>query len=278
LGVEPCLVSLRTAELIKYSCNAFHALKVAFANEMGTLAAHLGVSGVEVMDTLCRDTKLNVSAAYLKPGFAFGGSCLPKDLRALVFRASRLDLKVPLLEAVLPSNESHLKRSIEAAMELPGKLGIFGLAFKENTDDLRESPVVNLIEHLLGKGRELRIFDPHIQLDRIFGSNKNFILTAVPHIGRLLLPDLESMLDWADQVVITQKATADYRGTMEASGLPLLDFTRLEVRPQGAIVRTCEVKEFIGEPAEAFGGLIGGRESCRVRGDDEPRRGDRSSD
>ncbi|MEO8660072.1 MAG: nucleotide sugar dehydrogenase [Bryobacteraceae bacterium] len=236
LGVEPCLVSLRTAELIKYSCNAFHALKVAFANEMGTLAAHLGVSGVEVMETLCRDTKLNVSAAYLKPGFAFGGSCLPKDLRALVFRASRLDLKVPLLEAVLPSNESHLNRSIEAAMDLPGKLGIFGLAFKENTDDLRESPVVNLIEHLLGKGRELRIFDPHIQLDRIFGSNKNFILTAVPHIGRLLLPDLGAMLDWADQVVITQKPTAGHRRTMEESGLPLLDFTRLEVRPQSAVV------------------------------------------
>jgi GDP-mannose 6-dehydrogenase len=130
LGAEACLVSLRTAEMIKYACNAFHALKVAFANEMGALSGVLGVPGAEVMDTLCRDTKLNMSPAYLKPGFAFGGSCLPKDLRALVYRAGRLDLKVPLLETVLPSNDEHLRRAIQKVMDLPAaRLGVFGLAF-----------------------------------------------------------------------------------------------------------------------------------------------------
>ncbi|HWA14939.1 MAG TPA: nucleotide sugar dehydrogenase, partial [Gemmatimonadales bacterium] len=136
LQVTPCVVSLRTAEMIKYACNAFHAVKVAFANEIGALAGRLGVSGEEVMETLCRDTRLNISPAYLKPGFAFGGSCLPKDLRALSYRASRLDLKAPLLESVLVSNESHLRRAIDSVQEVPGRLGVFGLAFKENTDDL----------------------------------------------------------------------------------------------------------------------------------------------
>ena len=158
------------------------------------------------METLCRDTRLNISPAYLKPGFPFGGSCLHKDLRALAFRASRLDVKVPLLESVIPSNESHLRRAIEAVLELPAeRLGIFGLAFKENTDDLRESPVVTLVERLLGKGRPMRIFDTHIRLDRIYGSNKNFILSTIPHIGRLLETDLDRVLGWADHLVIAQR-------------------------------------------------------------------------
>ena len=151
---EVSIVSLRTAEMIKYTCNAFHAVKIGFANEIGSLASSLGVDPEQVMATMCRDTKLNISPAYLKPGFAFGGSCLPKDLRALTFRASRLDLKLPLLESVLPSNDEHLRRGIREVLELPGKrIGIFGLAFKEGTDDLRESPVITIIEHLIGKGR-----------------------------------------------------------------------------------------------------------------------------
>lgn len=227
LGVAPCLVSLRTAEMIKYACNAFHALKVAFANEVGTLAGRLGVSGEEVMETLCRDTRLNISPAYLKPGFAFGGSCLPKDLRALSYRASRLDLKLPLLDSVLPSNESHLRRAIDSVWELPGRLGIFGLAFKENTDDLRESPVVTMIELLLGKGREMRIFDPHIQLDRIYGSNRSFVMNSVPHIGRLLAAELPEMLGWAEAVVITQKPAAEHRRLLNSCGLPILDLTAI---------------------------------------------------
>jgi GDP-mannose 6-dehydrogenase len=154
LPVEPSIVALRTAELIKYACNAFHAVKISFANEIGALAAELGIDGAEVMETLCRDRALNISAAYLKPGFAFGGSCLPKDLRALTYRASRLDLKLPLLESVLPANNAQLDRAIALALDLPSEhIGVFGLAFKENTDDLRESPVVLLLETLIGTGR-----------------------------------------------------------------------------------------------------------------------------
>jgi GDP-mannose 6-dehydrogenase len=226
LNVAPCLVSLRTAEMIKYACNAFHAVKIAFANEIGALSDRLGVNGGEVMDTLCRDEKLNVSAAYLKPGFAFGGSCLPKDLRALVYRAGRMDVKLPLLESSLPSNEEHLKRGIEAALDLKGKLGIVGLAFKENTDDLRESPVVALLEHLIGKGREVRVFDPHISVDSIYGTNRDFLLNAIPHIGRLMQPGLEAVLEWADHVVIAQKPSADVARRVRESGLPVLDLVK----------------------------------------------------
>ena len=224
LPVEPCLVSLRTAEMIKYACNSFHAVKVAFANEMGALSSALGIPGAEVMETLCRDTKLNISAAYLKPGFAFGGSCLPKDLRALVYRAGRLDLNVPLLETVLPSNEEHLRRAIQQVIELPAtRLGVFGLAFKENTDDLRESPVVNLLEHLIGKGRQVRVFDPHIRMEEIYGSNQRFVLSAIPHIANLLEPRLESLLTWADVIVVTQRPSAPAAALIAQSGLAVLD-------------------------------------------------------
>lgn len=224
LPVEPCLVATRTAELIKYACNAFHAVKIAFANEMGTLAANLGIDGAEVMDTLCRDTVLNISPAYLKPGFAFGGSCLPKDLRALVYRASRLDLKLPLLESVLPSNARHLERALQVIRDLPAKrLGVFGLAFKENTDDLRESPVVALLEQLIGKGHNVRVFDPQIVPDRIYGSNRNYLLMAIPHIGKLFDASLEDMLGWADYLVMAQRASAPYQKIIDASGLPVID-------------------------------------------------------
>lgn len=224
LGVEPCLVSLRTAEMIKYACNTFHALKVAFANEMGTLSTALGIPAAEVMDTLCRDTRLNISRAYLKPGFAFGGSCLPKDLRALVYRAGRLDLKVPLLETVLPSNDQHLRRAIQKVMDLPAeRIGVFGLAFKENTDDLRESPVVSLLEHLIGKGRQVRVYDPHIRLEEIYGSNQQFVLAAIPHIANLLQPSLEKMLEWAGHVVVTQRPAPPALDLIKRSGLPILD-------------------------------------------------------
>src|SRR5262245_3483557 len=226
LKAETCIVSLRTAEMIKYACNAFHALKVAFANEIGTIAGELGVSGSEVMETLCRDTRLNISPAYLKPGFAFGGSCLPKDLRAIVYRASRLDLALPLMESVLPSNDAHLRRAIQLVLDLPAsRIGVFGLAFKENTDDLRESPVVALVEQMTGKGRDLRIFDPHIDLEQIYGSNKNFILRTVPHIGRLLQSHIQDILGWAEYVVVAQKPSPEYRVVLEQSGLPVLDLT-----------------------------------------------------
>jgi GDP-mannose 6-dehydrogenase len=224
LPVEPSIVALRTAELIKYACNAFHAVKIAFANEIGALAGELSIDGAEVMDTLCRDHALNISRAYLKPGFAFGGSCLPKDLRALTYRASRLDLKLPLLENVLPANQAHLDRAIQVALDLPGdRIGVFGLAFKENTDDLRESPVVILLETLIGKGRKVRVYDPHIQLGGIYGSNERYIMNAIPHIGNLLDDKLDAMLGWADHVLVAQNPSTAVKAKLEASGKPLID-------------------------------------------------------
>lgn len=225
LPVEACLVSLRTAEMIKYSCNAFHALKVAFANEIGALSQALGVDGREVMQTLCRDEKLNISPAYLMPGFAFGGSCLPKDLRALNYRARSLDLQLPLLGNVLPSNQEHLKRAIDTVMALPGRIGIYGLAFKEDTDDLRESPVIALLEHLIGKGREVRVYDPHIRLEALYGSNRNFVLNAIPHISRLLMPDLAALMASSDHVVIAQKPSAAAVAEIRAGKLAVVDLT-----------------------------------------------------
>jgi len=226
LKVQPCLVALRTAEMIKYACNAFHALKIEFANEIGSLAEVLSIQPEEVMETLCSDDKLNTSAAYLKPGFAFGGSCLPKDLRALRYQAARLDLKLPLLESILPGNDEHLKRAIQAALDLGGKLGVVGLAFKENTDDLRESPVVGMLEQLLGKGRDIRVYDPHIQMDKIYGSNRDYILNAIPHIGKLLTGSFEELSGWADHLVITQKPSKELAAAIRKSGKPVLDLAR----------------------------------------------------
>lgn len=233
LPVKASIVSLRTAEMIKYACNAFHAVKIGFANEMGSLASSLGVDPEQVMATMCLDTKLNISSAYLKPGFAFGGSCLPKDLRALTFRATRLDVKLPLLESVLLSNDEHLRRHLREIFALPGKrIGIFGLAFKEETDDLRESPVITIVEHLLGKGRETRVYDPHIRLDEIYGSNLSFVVSALPHIGRLLVRSLDDLVSSCDALVIAQKPPADALARLTASGLPMLDLTRLSTKAQ----------------------------------------------
>lgn len=225
LPFETCRVSLRTAEMIKYTCNAFHAVKIGFANEVGTLCGKLGVDAGEVMATVCRDVKLNISPAYLKPGFAFGGSCLPKDMRALVYRAKHMDVRLPLLESVLPSNREHLERSIESALSLPGRIGIYGLAFKENTDDLRESPVITIIEHLVGKGREVRVFDSHIRIDEIYGSNLHFVMRVLPHIGRIMVRSADELLAWSDRIIVAQKPSADFSDRLIASKLPTLDVT-----------------------------------------------------
>jgi GDP-mannose 6-dehydrogenase len=229
LPVQTSVVALRTAELIKYTCNTFHALKIAFANEIGTLSASLGLDGAEVMETVCRDTKLNVSAAYLKPGFAFGGSCLPKDLRALIYRARQLDLDLPLLNSVLPSNESHIMRSFRRVMEMGcRKIGIYGLAFKPNTDDLRESPGVALIERLIGKGCDVKIYDPHIQLDAIYGSNEAFLLKALPHIGRSMEKTLQGVMSWAELIVVTQQPNAEAKQALSQSPVPVINVASFE--------------------------------------------------
>ena len=217
-------VSLRTAEMIKYACNAYHAVKICFANEVDALSSSLGVNGAEVMQTLCLDDKLNISKAYLKPGPAFGGSCLPKDLRALNYRASRLDLKLPLLGSALPSNDAHLERGIRQVVESPGgRIGVFGLSFKENTDDLRESPVIVLLERLIGKGMDVRVYDPHIRLDDIYGSNRNFLLDAIPHIARLLDSDFDQFLASVDQIVVTQRPSAEDAERLVSSNRPIIN-------------------------------------------------------
>ena len=235
LGMEVSCVSLRTAEMIKYCCNAFHALKIAFANEVGALASRLLVSPEEVMQTLCRDVKLNVSAAYLKPGFAFGGSCLPKDLRALTYRALRMDLKLPLLESVLSSNERHLERGIQDILSTnAGRIGIFGLAFKENTDDLRESPIITAIEQLIGKGKDVRIYDPHIDLDSIYGSNRSYLVNSLPHISRVMSRELGEMLEWAECVVIAQKPAADAARAIVNTRKPVIDLVRARIAAETA--------------------------------------------
>ena len=239
LPVQPQIVSLRTAEMIKYSCNAFHAVKVAFANEVGALSEALGIDGREVMATLCADEKLNTSAAYLKPGFAFGGSCLPKDLRALVYRARSADVRLPLLESALPSNGEHLNRGIQAVLDqAEANIGVVGLAFKENTDDLRESPVVTLLEQLIGKGRQVRVYDPHIQLDAIYGANRSFILNAIPHIGKVIQPSFEELARWANVLVVAQKLSPELADAVRVSGLPAIDLvgTGLTRLPQVSVV------------------------------------------
>jgi GDP-mannose 6-dehydrogenase len=224
LPVQTSVVALRTAELIKYTCNTFHALKIAFANEIGTLSTSLGLDGVEVMETVCRDTKLNISTAYMKPGFAFGGSCLPKDLRGLTYRARQLDLDLPLLNSILPSNDAHLTRAFHRVMEMRSrKVGIFGLSFKPNTDDLRESPGVALIERLIGKGCDVKVFDPYIQLDAIYGSNLAFLLSSLPHIGRSMEKSLHGILSWAEVIVVTQEPNAESRLILAQSPVPVIN-------------------------------------------------------
>ncbi|MHB0875983.1 MAG: nucleotide sugar dehydrogenase [Anaerolineae bacterium] len=198
-----------TASMVKYACNAFHALKVTFANEVGCLSKEMGLDGTEVMDIVCQDTMLNISPRYLKPGFAFGGSCLPKDLRAMLHRARHSDLSLPLLESILPSNSTHLQRAIDMVLrEGRRQIGVVGLSFKPDTDDLRESPVVELVEVLSGKGLDVRIWDENVNLARITGRNKAFIETAVPHISALMRDSLEEVVKDAGVVVVSHKLAA----------------------------------------------------------------------
>ena len=187
-------------------CNAFHALKVAFANEIGTLCNALDVDPAKVTEIFVSDDKLNISKAYLKPGFAFGGSCLPKDLRALTYSAKEHDLRVPLLESIMPSNLEHIERAVDSILSTEKKkVGILGLSFKPGTDDLRESPMVHLVKRLLGEGCEVRIWDPNVALGQLIGSNRQFIQDAIPHIGSLLRADAGEVVGHADVIVATTK-------------------------------------------------------------------------
>jgi GDP-mannose 6-dehydrogenase len=195
--------TLEVAETVKYADNAFHALKITFANEVGRVCTALDIDGGAVMEIFRADHKLNVSPVYLRPGFAFGGSCLPKDLRALTHTARRAGVTVPVLEAILPSNEIAVRRAVDSVLATGKKsVALLGLAFKPGTDDLRESPLVELAERLIGKGFELRVHDPEVALGRLHGSNRAFLEEKLPHVDRLLLPTVEEAVGPSHVVVV----------------------------------------------------------------------------
>ena len=194
---------LETAEMVKYIDNSWHALKIGFANEVGNLCKSFDVDAHKVMSIFCHDTKLNISPAYLLPGFAFGGSCLPKDLRALSYQAKMQDLELPILGSILLSNERQIARGLQLITEKGYKrVGVLGFSFKAGTDDLRESPVIEVIERLIGKGYDVRIFDKNVNIARLVGANRDFILNHIPHISRLMVDSIDAVLDHAETVVI----------------------------------------------------------------------------
>jgi len=194
---------LNNAEMIKYVDNSWHALKIGFANEIGSLCDAFGVDAEAVMHIFCQDKKLNISSAYLKPGFAFGGSCLPKDLRAISYQAKMQDLQLPILNSVLPSNEMQIASGVKHVMESGHRrVGVLGFSFKAGTDDLRESPVIEVIERLIGKGYDLRIYDRNVNIAALVGANRDFILNRIPHISRLMAPSVDAVLDHAQTIVI----------------------------------------------------------------------------
>lgn len=194
---------VETAEMVKYTDNTWHALKVTFANEIGNLCKALGIDGHKVMDIFCQDTKLNLSPYYMKPGFAFGGSCLPKDVRALTYKGRSLDLDLPVLNSIMPSNQYQVRKGVDMVTAYgKKKIGVLGFAFKAGTDDMRESPVVEVIEALIGKGYDLKLYDKNVNIAALTGANKDYILNHIPHISRLMVDDVAEVLKHAEVIVI----------------------------------------------------------------------------
>ncbi|HSQ37705.1 MAG TPA: nucleotide sugar dehydrogenase, partial [Acidimicrobiia bacterium] len=235
--------AVRVAEAVKYVSNAYHALKISFANEVGVLLESLGVDPFPVLDIFKQDTRLNISGAYLRPGYAFGGSCLPKDLRAALHAAKANDLSLPVLEAILPGNEVHLQRGIDLVVGTGRRrVGVLGLSFKPGTDDLRESPLVRMVEALLGKGLDLRIYDRHVSLARLVGANKDYIETVIPHLATLLSGDLDEVLDHAEVVVVG-------RADPELAGLPE------RLRPDQVLIDLVRIRDDTTGLGERYRGL-----------------------
>ncbi len=220
---------LKTAEMVKYVDNSWHALKIGFANEIGNLSKAFGIDSHDVMKIFCQDTKLNISCSYLTPGFAFGGSCLPKDLRALTYQAKAHDLQLPILSSILPSNEMQIAKGLQIVTSKGlRRIGILGFSFKAGTDDLRESPMIEIIERLIGKGYDLRIYDKNVNLARLIGANRDFILNRIPHISRLMVDSVDVVLDHAQTVVVGNK-DPDFSAISSQlrSDQVLVDFVRL---------------------------------------------------
>ena len=210
-GIDAPIIrtAIETAEMVKYVNNAFHALKVSFANEVGNVAKAHGIDGRDVMDIFCRDERLNISTAYFKPGFAFGGSCLPKDLRALLYRAKERDLDLPLLRATMESNEAQVRRGIRLVEGTGRKrVGILGLSFKAGTDDVRESPVVPLVETLVGRGYQVNVYDEIVEPDKLIGANKSFLERELPHIASLMRRSIDDVVSEAEVVVVANGSPA----------------------------------------------------------------------
>lgn len=224
--------SVETAEMVKYTDNVWHALKVAFANEIGNICKGVQIDSHEVMEIFCKDTKLNLSPYYLKPGFAFGGSCLPKDVRALTYKGRSLDIDLPVLNAIIPSNELQIERGYEM---ITGKgkrrVGILGFSFKAGTDDLRESPVVDVIERLIGKGFDLRLYDKNVNLAALTGANRDYILNHIPHISRLMVDTVDAVLDHAEVIVIGN-GSQEFREALTRlrPGQQVVDLVRIDGR------------------------------------------------
>jgi GDP-mannose 6-dehydrogenase len=220
---------LETAEMVKYVDNSWHALKIGFANEIGNLCKSFAIDAHAVMNIFCQDRKLNISSAYLLPGFAFGGSCLPKDLRALSYQAKMHDLHLPILTSILPSNEMQITRGLQLVMEKGHtRVGVLGFSFKAGTDDLRESPMIEIIERLIGKGYDLRIYDKNVKIASLVGANRDFILNHIPHISKLMVGDIDAVLNHAQTVVIGNK-DPDFKEVPERlhEGQLLVDFVRI---------------------------------------------------
>jgi len=229
--------SIRVAEMVKYVSNLYHAVKVGFANEVGTLCKHLGVESDQVTKIFMSDTKLNISSAYLAAGFAFGGSCLPKDLRAITHRAKELDLDLPMLESLMPSNAQHIDRGVEAVLRTgKRKIAMLGLSFKAGTDDLRESPQVQLIKRLLGEGCQIKIWDRDVSLARLAGSNRQYIKEVIPHIGSLLSADMPDVVRDSEVVIVGTRIEKTDLARLLTPTQVVIDLVNLDParRPQAA--------------------------------------------